>query len=356
MNPSPPVQHAEWPAEGLEAIGRCPVCGSTSRTVLHEGIEDRLFGAPGRWTMHRCGDCNSGYLDPRPDTESVGLAYANYETHRPAADAASVETAGLGTRLRNGYLNTKYGYRLQPASRWGYLALHLLPPPLRVEWDHFARHLPRPAPGHDRLLDIGCGNGEFLLRAKVQGWSIHGLDFDAQALAHAKEAGVPVTQGTIEPELFPEGGFSAITCHQVIEHLHDLKAFTRSVHRWLAPGGRLWLGTPNIESAAHERFGAHWVSLQPPAHLQLFSPRALVALLERSGFEEVRLLPRGFFETHSYRVSERLERNVDRDGYPALMQHDSRERPGLSALLNETRAWLRPASGADMVVVARKPA
>ena len=354
MTSSEPGQRAAWPADGLESIGHCPVCGDASRTLLHSRIADRLFGAPGTWTMHRCDGCGSAYLDPRPDAESVGLAYANYETHRPAIDTQAPGGTSLGTRLRNGYLNTKYGYRLRPASRLGHLALHLLPPPYRLEWDHYARHLRAPQAGLDRLLDIGCGNGEFLLRARMQGWSIHGLDFDAQALAHAREAGVPVTHGTVQPHLFPESSFAAITSHQVIEHVHDLDTFVQSLKRWLVPCGTLWLGTPNIESSAHKRFGADWVSLQPPAHLQLFSPRAIIRLLESNGFDDVRLVPRGFFETYSYRVSARLSRRVDLKGYQALMQPHPTDKGGLSMLARELRAWLRPGTSADMVVLARR--
>src|SRR3546814_17287077 len=92
-------------------------------------------------------------------------------------------------RFRNGYLNTKDVYQMQPASRLGYLAMHLLPPPWRLEWDHYARHLPKPKPGHNKLLDVGCGNGEFLLRARSQGWDVYGIDFDAEALRHANEIG-----------------------------------------------------------------------------------------------------------------------------------------------------------------------
>ena len=45
---------APWPAGGLEAVGTCPACGSSRRHVLYAGLTDRLFGAPGEWTMVRC--------------------------------------------------------------------------------------------------------------------------------------------------------------------------------------------------------------------------------------------------------------------------------------------------------------
>ena len=45
-------------------------------------LSDRLFGAPGLWTLYRCVGCHSGYLDPRPNSETISLAYEHYITHK----------------------------------------------------------------------------------------------------------------------------------------------------------------------------------------------------------------------------------------------------------------------------------
>src|SRR3546814_13027268 len=99
--------------------------------------------------------------------------------------------------------------------------MHLLPPPWRLEWDHYARHLPKPKPGHNKLLDVGCGNGEFLLRARSQGWDVYGIDFDAEALRHDTDANIPVILGEVERGHFVPSIFDAITSPQVTEHVHQ---------------------------------------------------------------------------------------------------------------------------------------
>src|SRR4051812_5020887 len=44
-----------WPADGLEQLGSCPLCGVGERTLLHSDLQDRIFfAAPGTWTMWQC--------------------------------------------------------------------------------------------------------------------------------------------------------------------------------------------------------------------------------------------------------------------------------------------------------------
>lgn len=350
-----PDNWPEWPKDGLEFLGKCPVCDDTHRTLLHDNLIDRWFHAPGRWKMYMCDNCGSGYIDPRPDRATISLAYATYETHRPV-DTHETAKHGLAARLRNGYLNVKYGYRMAPANRWGYLAMYLLPPPLRLEWDHYARHLRKPQPSHNKLLDVGCGNGEFLVRAKWQGWDVHGIDLDPAALAHARAAGIPVTQGLAQRSTFAPASFDVITSHQVIEHTHAPVEFLRTLHAWLKPGGFIWVGTPNIASDLHEQFGADWCDLHPPQHLVIFSARSLIDTMRRCGFMDVALVPRGYLDSHFYRQSMRM-RNTSTVGDWAPLNTGGGDAPSiLTQARLELVAWLAPDRGSDIIVSAHKPA
>lgn len=348
-----PDNWPDWPEELLEYLGHCPVCKCNGRTELYRDLIDRWFHAPGRWTLHRCDGCASCYIDPRPNRESIGIAYRNYETHRPVNNTVDME--GLAVRLRNGYLNSKYGYRMQPASRIGPIAMRLLPAPLRLEWDHFARHLPMPSPNRNKLLDVGCGNGEFLARARWQGWDVQGIDADPNALEHARRAGIHVKQGLAELDQFDECSFDQITSHQVIEHAHDPLNFIHSLYTWLKPGGRVWLGTPNATSSLHREFGRDWYDLHPPQHLVIFSANALIAAMESAGFSHVELLPRGYLDSHLYRQSQVL-RDTDAVGsWESLHQATARPTPITKQITLEARAWLRPSDCSDLIAVGLKP-
>ena len=71
-----------WPAEHLEKVPCCPVCGGSKRELMHSDLIDNVFHvAPGKWQLWRCLNCKSAFLDPRPTAQSIGLAYVDYYTH-----------------------------------------------------------------------------------------------------------------------------------------------------------------------------------------------------------------------------------------------------------------------------------
>ena len=282
----------DWPRDELESVPRCPVCAESRRTVLHRGLSDRVFFcAPGVWTLHRCLDCGTAYLDPRPNTDSIGRAYARYYTHSAPADGLAVPALRRRRRrleLRNGYLNAKFGYDLQPCDPAGERRLS---PRRRIQADRVVRHLPKPA-GPGRLLDLGCGNGAFLLQMRAAGWEVEGIEPDPESVASARAAGLNVRQGVLQPDSYPPEYFDALTLSHVIEHLHDPPDTLRLCHRILKPGGRLWVATPNLASLGHARFGADWFALDPPRHLAIFTPASLRLAMRRAGFEpDAKLIP-----------------------------------------------------------------
>lgn len=273
-----------WPADGLEAVDACPVCGEQGRELLYDGLTDRVFFcAPGVWTLYRCKGCGSGYLDPRPTRESVGLAYRSYFTHQAPSPAAQPLTLlrRLKAGLRNDYLRYRYGVSLGRAVPLGriavYLAVHR-----RLNIDRANRHLPRAAPGA-RLLDVGCGNGQFLLTAGALGWEAWGIEPDPHAVAAARSAGLRVEQGGLPETGMPDAYFDVVTMDHVLEHLHDPVAALREVRRILKPRGILWIATPNLDSLGSRRFGPHWRGLEPPRHLVLLTPSSLELVCVRAG-------------------------------------------------------------------------
>lgn len=282
-----------WPQDGLEEVRRCPICGSAAREIMHEGLDDQVFFcAPGKWTLYRCSGCGSGYLNPRPTPETIALAYSRYFTHKFNAPDGT-ESLGRIRRLRralaNGYRNARFGTKRQPSNALGIWLLHWLPGQ-RATLDTEMRHL-WAAPRGAALLDVGCGNGAFLALASEVGWTAEGLDFDPQAVEVARQRGLTVHYGGIETLDDRLEYYDVITLSHVIEHVHDPMKLLKSCFRLLKPGGRLWLETPNLDSAGHARYGKNWRDLDPPRHLVLFTLASLDLALTQSGFVAVTSLP-----------------------------------------------------------------
>ncbi|WP_130617783.1 class I SAM-dependent methyltransferase [Dyella amyloliquefaciens] len=280
---------APWCRGDLEDVLHCPACTSSRHAKAYDGMRDHLEGVPGEWAMWRCLDCGSFYLSRRPNRLSIGKAYASYHTHGDgAASFASDNGSSLLWRWSNGYMNARYGARRVPESSLGRFLVPLLPP-LRQQLDYFYRHLPG-RPG--RLLDVGCGNGVFLLRARDAGWQVQGLEPDPAAASAARAAGLDVVEGTLDTFQAP-GSFDAVTSSHVIEHVHDPRDFVRKMFALLRVGGFAWLATPNAQGLGHQRYGRAWRGLEPPRHMTVLTPSVLRALLQEAGFSRVTAHRRG---------------------------------------------------------------
>ena len=279
----------DWPADGLERVAQCPVCGSRERHPLYSRLTDRIFRcAPGHWDLYQCEGCRSAYLDPRPTPATIGIAYSTYFTHKITSkdDLDGLFWARRVRRtLANGYRNHRFGTNHQPSSWLGVLAAQLLPSQ-RGSVEAEFRHIPKAKPG-SKLLDVGCGNGEFLTLARSAGWDVVGLDFDPSAVKVARSRGLDVRQGSVEVLDPAKESFDGVTLSHVIEHVHDPLAVLHQCHALLKPGGWIWIETPNIESLGHQRYRSDWRGLEPPRHLVLFSRDALVQALEQAGFHAI---------------------------------------------------------------------
>jgi hypothetical protein len=69
-----------------------------------------------------------------------------------------------------------------------------------------------------------------------------------------------------------------------LEHVHRPLEVLRAAHRLLAPGGKLVVEVPNIDSLPFRWFGQNWCGLDLPRHLTHFAPQTLVQIVERAGF------------------------------------------------------------------------
>ncbi len=239
--------------------------------------------------MWECTDCSSGYLDPRPNQETIHLAYLNYYTHTgPNLDPEPKRTGwrALRNALANGYQNQQYGAAYENGVRIGAWLLRPFPD-VRMALDARYRWLPHPTETQTaRLLDVGCGSGRFLARAKKAGWRTFGCDPDPSARAAATGCGAEVRNGSAEVWLDQAGTFDAVTLSHVLEHVPEPVSTLKILCTLLRPGGFLYLDLPNISSLGHEFFGSYWRGLEVPRHLSLPNRMQLHRTLLEVGFTD----------------------------------------------------------------------
>ncbi len=99
-----------------------------------------------------------------------------------------------------------------------------------------------------RVLDVGCGVGNFLGEAKRRGWEVWGIDFDSDAIKTAQDTfaleHVYVSDVASFAETYTGPRFDLITFFDVFEHLDDHHVFMSSVKTLLRPGGTLAFSVP----------------------------------------------------------------------------------------------------------------
>lgn len=115
-----------------------------------------------------------------------------------------------------------------------------------------------------RVLDIGCGRGEFVIFCALQGAIATGVDYSADAIEIAKDLKELVAKGRGDNSIaqrstfrqadakslpFPDGEFDVVVSRAVVEHLHqwELLQVLQECKRVLRPNGTLVIAThPNI--------------------------------------------------------------------------------------------------------------
>jgi len=225
----------------------CPLCAHPASAEIAASAEARLV---------RCGGCALAYSDPPRRLEVVR---AEYE------------------RL----------YDLDVSVR------RLAPRRLAIFAEFFARV---PSHGAARLLDVGCGTGDFLLLASDHGWQPTGIDLSEQAARRARERGLDArTNWTgLQSE-----GFDVVTLWNVVEIVERPLELLADVYRVLVPGGRVFVRTPNerFQLAAYRWYRRlRWCGPLARAlgdayyfHPVLWGSATLAAALDRGGFIDVRL-------------------------------------------------------------------
>lgn len=236
-----------------EAPRPCPLCGGTSgRTTL---VVDRSSPEGLDYRVVACAGCGLRYTDPLPTEAELEALYdeAFYGDEQPGL--ISFE------RVR--------------------LALH------RMVLRHRERALLGSAPG--RILDVGCGDGDFLHYLAQRGWCGVGAEVSEAGCRRARSRGVEVYRGTLEEACrnkttMADGSFDAVTLWHVLEHLPDPRGALASAASLLREGGLLVIEVPNIASTTFRMTSTSWFPLDVPRHLQHFEPQHLDALLTDEGF------------------------------------------------------------------------
>ena len=134
---------------------------------------------------------------------------------------------------------------------------------------------------NDKVLDIGCGTGNFLLRTKLKTNEVYGLELNENAAAIAKEKGIVIYNELIQDHSKTHGEVYDVVCmFQVLEHIYDVISFLEASLKVLKKGGSIVIGVPNNEPY-FLGYDKYCTLNLPPHHMGLWN---------KSVFEKLSLL------------------------------------------------------------------
>ena len=146
------------------------------------------------------------------------------------------------------------------------------------------------APGR-RLLEVGCGTGDFLEFAQTRGFEVEGTEPSQEASQVARSKGLQVHAATFGQFIAAHSGakFHAVVLLNVLEHVPDPVGMLQECRSVLHPGGIVCIRVPNdfteIQAAAREKLGAKPWWIAAPDHINYFNFDSLRQVLKRNGFD-----------------------------------------------------------------------
>lgn len=253
-------------------ITPCPICGSEKATVERS-----------RADIVKCADCEIVYLRTRPSKESMEARYQTY--------------ADGGSHMR---LPVTIDEMRSSGLRREYFMQELL------------AYVDKPGDIMGKLLDIGCGWGAFLANAREKGFEPMGVEICTKMANFANSVmGLKVISSQVEDCTWKDGDFNVVSIIHVMEHLPFQKKALECIHRILRPKGLFCGIVPNYGSLCSKMQLDRWSWLDPEMHYVHFTPKSLAAVLERHGFQVLKIYTHtGDFDQPTIIEQVRAENNM----------------------------------------------
>ncbi|MDD3877461.1 MAG: class I SAM-dependent methyltransferase [Bacteroidales bacterium] len=225
----------------------CVFCGHKESSALYP-VKDMWDN---EYQLHKCDVCKTFFLNPQPSQQMLAKAYDD-------------SYYGASDKKFNG--------------------------PVEIVLDYFrrkrARQCSKLLKDNDDVLDIGCGNGNFLISLlKYGNYNLYGTELEGKsaqrAAAHNK---INLNLGHLNVKHYKKESFSLITLFHVFEHLSNPRQTLENIDYLLKDKGHVVFSFPNIFSFQSRFFKGKWLHLDPPRHLFFMAPTTFISLMQYKGY------------------------------------------------------------------------
>ncbi len=281
----------------------CDLCGSDEHKFLFEA-KDRLHGFEGTFSYVICKNCGLVFMNPQVSTSEIVKFYPpDYAPHKAKVNTKQLDESAIKHKLKKRSFVASLCKRLSEQSR---------------------------------VLDVGCGNGNFPYEIKtVTGCQAYGIDISKTAAKTARENyGIDVFAGTIMQSPFSDNFFDVITAWAFLEHVNNPSEVLLKMSNLLKNDGLCIISIPNFDSLNAKLFKDKWFHLDCPRHLYIFTAKTITGLFEKSNLKIKKII----FNKSSNGVLGSLQYYIYGDNY----SRDYRNRVKRSLLLRKiVSPWSR---------------
>jgi 2-polyprenyl-3-methyl-5-hydroxy-6-metoxy-1,4-benzoquinol methylase len=241
----------------MEKLSFCPVCGKLNFSPFLQSSD--FFLTKEEYMIVSCNSCGMKFVNPRPDASEIGKYYESpdYVSH----DAGKKNGLNFLYRLiRN--ISIKKKHKLVKEHAKG-----------------------------KKLLDIGCGTGEFIFFCKQNGFNVKGIEPGEKPRSFARtEYKLDVYEEAYLSQLVLQE-FDVITLWHVLEHVHLLYERMKKIVEIMNPDGTLIIAVPNCDSWDAHYYGKFWAAYDLPRHLYHFSQETMKILAQKHTLKIERIIP-----------------------------------------------------------------
>ena len=258
----------------MELLTLCPIC---KNTVFHEFLKSKdYFLTKEEFTIVQCQKCGLKFVNPRPDEIEISRYYesSDYISH-------DSQTPGIRNFLYSNVRNYTRRKKLQLIEKYT---------------------------RGKKILDIGCGTGEFLSYCQQSGWEVKGVEPNPKAREYALRKYHVEVLDESQLSALTNPFFDVITLWHVLEHVHRLEERMQKIHQILNDDGTLIMAVPNSNSWDACHYKNFWAAYDLPRHIYHFSQNTINHLAKNSGFEIKKIVPMKFDAFYISLLSEKYSK------------------------------------------------
>jgi 2-polyprenyl-3-methyl-5-hydroxy-6-metoxy-1,4-benzoquinol methylase len=235
----------------------CSNCGSDSSDLIQDCKDFNYKTCENNFHFVRCRSCQQIYLKNRPLVKDLSLIYP--EQHYVAY---SSQKKGFLADIKAFFIKKKINPLLEYCK------------------------------ANDWIMEVGCASGDLIKLIKKFGnttWNLFAVDISDKYFKELELLGVKAIKSRFEDLENLDSKFAVIIMNQVIEHLESPKAIVQKSHKLLVENGVLILETPSIDGLDLKIFKDKWEGWHAPRHWHMFDEHLISELLEKNGFEVLKI-------------------------------------------------------------------